>query len=475
MSDMQASSIISQLNAGSGIDMAQLATNLAAAQFSMRSQQLTERSDLLTRQISVAGELRSQITVLANALGSRIRTGDLATQPVIANPAVATPVTQPGAAVGGSYSLEVEALARAQTLSSLAFAAPTTPTGSGQITLRFGATSAAGFTADAARQPVTIDIASGATLTDVAAAITASNAGVTAYVAQGADGARLVMKGVEGQQNGFIVEVAEAVGEPGLAQLAWNPSAGGDAGLLKSQSADARFQLDGVTMTSASNRTAQVAPGLSLQLAGTNLGNPTRISFTDPAQAISSAMADMVEALNEVAATVSQAMDPQTGELARDSGARALQRALSGLAGQIVMPNAAAGSVRTLADLGLSTERDGSFRLDTARLTATLERDPAGAAAMFTTGLYGVYATFDRIARSSSAASDPGSLGGSIARYERMSRQIGERVSDLTEKQDALRAQLFGRLSKADVRVSASQSTLAFLKAQVDAWNADRG
>ena len=64
--------------------------------------------------------------------------------------------------------------------------------------------------------------------------------------------------------------------------------------------------------------------------------------------------------------------------------------------------------------------RDGSFRLDSTRLAATLERDPAGAAAMFTTGLFGVYATIDKIARSAAVAGDPGSLAGSIATLEKV-------------------------------------------------------
>lgn len=471
MLDMEGSSLITQLKAGSGIDMAQLATNLAAAQFSVRSEQLTGKSELLARQISAASEIRNQITLLAGALGERIRTGDLAARPVVTNGAVATAVPQPGATASGSYTLEVQRLASGQTLTSTPFAASTAAVGAGQITLRFGTTGSGSFTADAARAPVVIDIASGATLSDVAAAITASGAGVTAYVAQGTDGARLVMNGAQGALNGFTVEASEAPGEPGLAALAWNPAAGGDPALLKTQANDAAFLLDGVALTSASNRTATLAPGLALQLTGTNVGNPTSITVTDPTAAISTAMQDLVSALNEVATSLTNATDPESGDLARDGGARALQRALAGFAGQIIMPNAGQSGVRTLADLGLATERGGSFRLDTARLAATLERDPAGAAAMFTTGIYGVYASLDKIARNASVGTDPGSLAGSIARYQRMSSQVSEQTAALAEKQDALRSQLFARFSKTDVRISASQSTLAMLEAQIAAWN----
>ena len=138
------------------------------------------------------------------------------------------------------------------------------------------------------------------------------------------------------------------------------------------------------------------------------------------------------------------------------------------------MPDASGNTPRTLADLGLATERDGTFRLDAARLQATLERDPAGAAAMFTIGLHGVYATFDKIARTTSSTSDPGSLAGSIARYQKQSKQLTEDSARLADQQERLRATLVGRFAAADARISASKSTLSFLQAQIDAWNGQK-
>jgi flagellar capping protein FliD len=166
-------------------------------------------------------------------------------------------------------------------------------------------------------------------------------------------------------------------------------------------------------------------------------------------------MADLVNALNEVAGELRTATDPLTGDLARDSGARALQRSLSSLAGEIVMPSAGDGTPRTLADLGLATERNGTFRLDSKRLQATLARDPAGAAAMFTAGLFGVYATFDKLSRSATTTGNPGSLGGSIKRYQTQSTSVHEALSKLTAQQETLRANLVSRFSKADTRISA--------------------
>ena len=89
----------------------------------------------------------------------------------------------------------------------------------------------------------------------------------------------------------------------------------------------------------------------------------------------------------------------------------------------------------------------------------------------FTTGINGIYATIDRMARSNSMASDPGSLAGSIARYEKQTDQLNRDMEKLAEKQEALRSSMVARFASADARVAASQSTLSFLQSQIDIWN----
>ncbi len=470
----QVGSIITTIGAGSGVDMVQLANDLAAAQFALRSDRLAAQSERLERQISAASSIKNKLAMLASALGERVRMGDLSSQPSVANPAVATASSPLGTIGAGSHSLEVLALARGQTLASGAFASSSTVVGAGTLTFRFGAATGSGFTEDPSKAALTVEVGSGATLADVAAAINAKGAGIKAYVAQTELGAQLVLKGAEGEQNGFIVEAAETPGEEGLAALAWDPTGGGDPARLTSIAGNASFKLDGLAMTSAGNDTGQIAPGLSLKLTGTNAGSPTQVNFGNPTANIAAAMQDLVSALNEVAAELVAAADPMSGDLAGDPGARALKRAMSQLGSQIVMPGAAEGAPRTLSDLGLAIERGGTFKLDTARLQATLQRDPAGAAAMFTTGLFGVYATFDKLSRNASSTGDPGSLAGSIVRYQAKSAALSEASTKLAEQQETLRASLVSRFAKADTRISASKSTLSFLQAQIDAWNASR-
>lgn len=460
--------IISSLGAGSGINTSQLAEQLAAAQFAPRLDQLSTKNEKLTAQISSASNLKSLMSTLATSVGSLIRTGDLAVTPSITSASVAA-VSKGTATGSGTYSLEVTSLANAQKLVMPAYSSPTATVGSGTLTLRFGTVSGGGFTPDATQTAVDIAVPTGATLADVATAINASGAGVTAYIANGAAGAQLVLKGKEGATSGFEIEVTPDVGGEALSNLAW--SAATNTAQLKSTASDAAFSIDGVDYTSKSNTVNDVVPGLNLKLTGTNAGSPATVSFSDPSSNISSAMTDLVDALNEVVSQLTSAMDKSSGDLNSDPGARALRSALTALAGTRIMVNAADGEPSTLGDLGLKIQRDGTFTLDTDRLSATLKDHPQAAGAMWTTGVYGVYSSIDKIARAAASTTSGASLGSSIIRYTALQKTVSEKSTDLTEKQEDMRQRLVSRFAVMDTRVSGSQSTLTFLKAQISAWN----
>jgi flagellar hook-associated protein 2 len=473
------SSIISALGAGSGVDFIKLAEDISAASFAAQRGQLTARQTTLDAQISAAAQLRNSLTNLASALGERIRTGELAPKGELGNPAVARVTVPPGVNPRGSFSLEVTALAQSQTLLSRPLASRDALVGEGTLTLRFGTVAGSSFTADASRSGIDIAVTATDTFATLAAKISqASGGAVSAYVANGTNGAQLVMKGRDGAANGFVLEAASindpAVNEAGdLSYLGW--TAGSTNATLSQTARDAAYRLDGVAATSPTNRITGLPGGFGLNLTATNTGAPTTLTFANDTGAISSVMGDFVSALNEIVTQVNDLAAPVGGELGNDPGARELRRDLAGLSSRVVMPNAAAGEPRTLGDLGLSITRGGTFTLDTARLNRALETSPDAVAAMFTTGATGVFATFDRFARENSLTTDPGSLGGSLRRFELQKAASDERLSRIAEQQEALRERLTREFTASERRVAASQSTLAFLRQQVDIWsNSDR-
>lgn len=457
------SSLATALGGGSGVDMTALANNLATAQFSSRNDRLAAKSDKLDAQISATSNIKSLMLGLDTSLGSLVRSGSLARTPTIGNGGVAGATLSGSSQPTGSYSLEVTKLAGGQQLASAPYAATTSTVGSGTLTLKFGTVSGSSFAQDNGHAAVDITIPQGATLADVATAINGANAGVSAYVTNTVDGAQLVLKGAEGAANGFVLEA----GDPSLSALAWNPAS--SSGQLLSAASDAAFKIDGLAMTAKSNTVTDAIPGVKLQLSGTNTGAPTTVAFSDPTSAIASSMQDFVDALNEVMGALNGATGIG-GDLANDAGARALKRSLSSLGSTTIMPGAT-GAAKTLADLGIKTQRDGTFALDTDRLSATMASDPQGVTAMFTNGVNGVYGTVDRIYRAAVSTSDAYSLGSSIAGYTKNRTGISTEKTTLAEQQEKLRARLVSQFTASETRIGMSKSTLSMLQNQIAQWN----
>ncbi len=473
--DNPGSSIISAFGAGSGVDFVQLATDLSDATFSFQRENLEARNEALEARISAASLLRNSLTTLASALGDRIRTGDLAPTADIDNPGVASISTTPGLTPTGTYSLEVSQLADSQTLVSQNYGSSSDTVGEGTLRIRFGEVDGASFAEDTDQTPLEIEVTDSDTLQSIAAKINSASGGaLDAYVANGTNGAQLVIKGEQGANNGFTIEGESSAATPSaipgdLSYLSWQPST--DAGELRQSAQDALFELDTVQLSSESNTVTDLPEGMILNLTATNVGAPTVIAFENDNTAISSLMSDFVAALNDLAASINEEGAALGGTLANDPGTRELKRDLGRLTSEVVMPNAEEGEPSTLSDLGLSLNRDGTFSLDTERLNATLAASPDGAAAMFTTGVFGVFATMDNLSRDNTLLSDPGSLGGSMVRYEALVESNEERLTRIADQQESLRSRLTRDLVAAESRISTSQSTLSFLQQQIEAWN----
>ncbi len=475
--DETTSSIVNSLGAGSGIDMVQLASNLAEAQFATRRNVLEARNETLEAKISAASLLRSQLTELSSALGDRLRSGDLSPTATISDPNILGVSVTSGFNPTGSYSLEVSQLADNQLLAMDPYSSGDDLVGEGTLRIRFGEVSGSSFTEDTGTDAVEIAVAPDDTLSTLATKINSSGTGeLVAYVAEGANGAQLVVKGATGDQNGFVLEGESSallpVASPGdLSYLSWDPAT--DAGQLRQTAQDAVFELDTIELRSESNTVTDLPEGMIFELQSTNVGEPATIDFPSNLTAISDVMTDLVAVLNDITASVAELAAPLGGTLGNDSGARALKRALSSLTTDEVMPTAAAGEPRTLGDLGLTINRSGTFEQDSDRLSETLASSPDGAAAMFTTGLFGVFATIDDMVRTTTATGDPGSLGGSVTRYTERLERNDERLAEIAEQQERVLERMTQTFVAADTRVSASQSTLSFIQAQIDIWNSN--
>lgn len=471
------SQLLTSLGVGTGVDMTAMATNIATAQYATQTDAVNTRLSNVALQISQASQLKSDLLTLSSSFSSLVDSGNLLPAPTVTNASVASATLPSGSSgITGTYALEVTALAQPQVLATTSFSASAATMKPGTLTFNFGTSSGSSFTADAGHAPATITIADGATLAQVASAVNSARIGVTAYVATNANGSQLVFKGSEGAANGFTISANDtstgtSTGASSLSTLAYDPGAA-SATITRQQSAgDAAYKLDGISRTSTTNTIDNAAPGLSLKLTGTNSGNPTTITYSDPSSGITSTMSNLVSALNAIMTELNTDMSAATGNLYNDQGAKAVSRAFSQLAGTTIMKNAADGEPKTLADLGVSTKKDGSFALDTTKLAKALSDNPAAVAAMFTKGVNGIYSTVYKVTSALTTSTDTGSLAGSITRYTAQQTTLTTQKSKLSDQQTALRARLITQYAAANSAVAASNSTLTYLKNQIAAWN----
>ena len=457
-------SITSALGAGSGIDIKALVDNLVNAQFSTKNAMLDTRETALKAQISAAGELKSAISGFSSALATLARGGSLSTQPTSTDTGVVKASLLTGSSAAGlSASVEVRQLASAQSSNSNLVADTSVALGGGTLTLTFGKAEVAsgqmtGFTAGTGT-PVEITIDPAASkLSDIAAAINAKKAGVTASIVGDANGSRLVLKGATGETQAFTLSADTAdlaVVEVGIG-----------TGNIGTAAKDAIVVADGVQVQRASNSISNLLPGVRLDLVSAKPGSVIQLGSTPPTDGLSQAVQDFVSTYNQLQTMLKAATDPKGGPLRADPAARTMQTDLSRLVGTQIVSDAS--GPRTLAEIGVATLRDGSLTVDAARLSAALSRYPQAVESMFASGA-ALPATLQKI--SLAAGSTKSGLGASEASYTKAADQIAQAREKALEAADIARTRMTQQFASMDAKVAAYKSTQTFLKQQVDAWN----
>jgi flagellar hook-associated protein 2 len=366
-------SISSTLGIGSGLDITTIVDGLTQADRAPKDAAIKKREDANSAKVSALADAANGIDSFASALGQLISSGSLFTQPSVSDASIVSAAAVPGARLTSlSAQLEVVQLAKAQTLESVPLADAAAAVGQGDLTL---VTQAGSFT-------VTVD-GSNDSLAGLAAAINAKNAGVTASVITDQNGARLMLKGGTGASAAFTLDVPVGT-TSGLERFAYGPSVVG--GLSQAQAAqDAIVRLDGVEIARASNSFNDLIPGVQIDLKRAVPGTTVALGVTRPDAAIAQAVDDFVNAYNELATrlaayTSAGSSGAPAGPLHGDVGIREMQRKLAQIPSTVLNSQ---GTIHTLAEIGVKTNRDGTLSLDSSRLQTALATDPAGVEALF--------------------------------------------------------------------------------------------
>ncbi|MBO9713941.1 flagellar filament capping protein FliD [Sphingomonas sp.] len=470
---MAIESIAKTLGAGSGIDINTLVEQLVDAQFSAKQDGFTKRGDTLTAQISSVSSLKDGISGFDTALKTLIKTGTLATQPTSSNTSILTASTMSGGSAAGlSTQVEVRQLAAAQSAYSAPVADKTAAIGTGTLTITFGtATVSDGTMTDfEPGSAASVDIAitsANSSLTGIRDAINAKNCGVTATIMSDSDGARLVLKSGTGATQAFTLTATEDDGAEGLAALDIGKDAAGTT--IGTAAQDAIVAVDGVAIHRASNAILDLVTGIRLDLQSAAPGTKVTLGSSAPTDALSQAVTDVVDTYNELLATLKTATDATSGPLRNDAAAKALLRSLAQLPTQ-QLTTVTDGGPRTLAEIGVATNRDGTLRVDATRLATAMSSYESDIEAMFkaSAGLSAQLTTITNAATSTSYG-----LGASTATYQKAQSQLADDQAKAQTQEDAMRDRLTKQFATMDAAVAAYKATQSQLQNQIDAWNSN--
>jgi flagellar hook-associated protein 2 len=317
---------------------------------------------------------------------------------------------------------------------------------------------------------------------EVAQAITASDAGVTAVAVKLSNGEyRLQLTAKQtGADHGFTLYQGTA-----------DDVAGGTAtavGLIEVQAArDAQITLwPGVTdpvtglsiseqVTSSSNTFADAVPGLTLTVSQTE-STPVTVSTSRDDAALAKLGSDLVSQLNLVlgeitsrtASTTTTADDGGTiltpGVLGGQSVVRALQNAVSDAGSYAV---AYQGGLVSPSSVGIVIDKDGTFTFDQEAFAASLAADPDKTQAVLS-------AVAARVSSTATTYSDPyeGLLTQNISAQQSEVKQLGDQIADWDTRLASRKAALEQRYATLEVQLSNLQAQSTWLASQLDALTA---
>jgi flagellar hook-associated protein 2 len=452
-----AQSLFSVGGLASGMDSNAIVDKLVELE-SLPLQTLQKRQSAFRTQISILGDLASRVAALKSAASSLATGGVLATQATSTNTSF-TAVPGSGA-IAGSYDVQVGTLARAAKWRSGPFG--------GVDVLQAGTLT---LTVDGVTYPPVGDpdhppiaITGSTSLASVADAIRASGAPVSVAVLD--DGTRKYLS-VTARSTGYQTDAALTVGFT----PADPPDAGVDlrTGQYAEDAANAGFTIDNLAFVRTSNTISDALPGTTLTLKAGGGARET-LSIANDVAGTRARLQGYVDAYNALMSAVKGQLAVSAGTdrartLAGDGTVRQLQQALGAL-GSATVPGLS--TVRSLADLGLKSGRDGTLSIDDATLAGAVARDPAAVNAVFAGATNGISRLVTALADTFTAPST-GLLVSRQSGLEKQIRALDARALELQARIDAFRAGLVAQFTAMEKVVGQLKNVGNFLTMQENA------
>jgi flagellar hook-associated protein 2 len=443
---------LSSTGIGSGLDVSGLVTQLVASAKTPLQNQIDSRRDQVSSELSGLSTLKSSLSSIQDAL-SALADGSAFTKFLATSSGTSFGASADASAQAGTYSIKVAQLATAAKASSAAFAGNTSFSG-GAVTIGVGTKS------------MTIALGAGVnSLAQLAGAINrgGDNPGVSASVVHAADGDHLVLTSTQtGAANAFTVS---ASGD--AAALTYDPAHAGSGMSTVTSAQDARLSVDGFEVTSASNAVQNVIQGVTINLDAISGDAPDALTVAPDTDSIKSAITQFVDAYNRFVGTSRQltsydAASKKAGALLGDPTMLAISSKLSRQLGTTV--GADGDAIRSLGDLGIHFEVDGSLSVDADKLGSALTAHPDQVR-----GLFSAASGFGKTLTPmlNGYLQSGGILDGRTDSLNQNNDSLDDQQTALDTRMDALTAMYTQQFTKLDQLLTSLNSTSSFLTQQL--------
>ena len=368
-------------SSGSGLNITQIVDSLVEAEKAPQESLIQTKIDDSTTSISAIGEVKSALAVLSTSLNAL--TGNTSLNASSNSTSVTTSVTDPSSAKAIDSSMTISALATGQTLAFTGYSSTTAVVGGGSLSLERGDWSSGSFVASATTSATSLTITTTDTLASLRDKINALNYGVTAsIVGAGNETYNLVFKSNPGKENALRVSATESPSGSGLSKI---DNSSTNASKQKIAGIDATIVVDGMTLTRSSNTITDLFEGYSVNLVSTTSTSARITSSVDKAAAKIN-IQSLIDAIN-IARTVLNtktfrgSSTEGSGELSSDVVINNVKKQINSLTSSVLTGHGESGVY--LSNLGVRTEKDGTFTLNTRVLENELTNNPGTLDAIF--------------------------------------------------------------------------------------------
>ncbi|MEH6389679.1 MAG: flagellar filament capping protein FliD [Pseudomonas profundi] len=376
---------------GSGMDIQGMVTALVNAEAAPKTAQLNRLEKATTAKFSGLGQFRSAISDFQSVVKDLNSASLFEKRTATSGKTDVFSVNADSKAVAGNYSVQVFNLAQTSKVALKGLDDPAASLGSGKLTINVG------------EESLAVDIAEGSSsLTDIRDAINAGgkDQGLSATIVTdpgGTGGSRLVLSSTKsGTDNDISVVASDYSGTlndldftPPAPDATFTPPDVTDPRAPKviSYARDANLAVDGIAISSQSNTVSEAIDGVTLTLKSAQskeeVENASTVSLTvgEDRAAVKSSLKKFVDGYNKLMGTVGSLTNvtavggddgaPLTGALVGDASVRSF---MSSIRGDLGNP-AGTSEMKILADLGISTQRDGTLKIDDARLDKALDEN----------------------------------------------------------------------------------------------------